>query len=73
MISTGNIFLEFDYTNWKGVKGHREVKVVRIYFGSTDYHKEQQWLMKAFDLAKNEERVFAMKDMSNVKDMRYDK
>lgn len=71
MISTGNIFLEFDYVNWRGVKGHREVKVIRIFFGSTGYHKESQWLMEAFDLVKKEERVFAMKDMSNVKDMRY--
>ncbi|MDX5884961.1 hypothetical protein [Bacillus cereus group sp. BfR-BA-00999] len=44
---------------------------MQIYFGSTEYHKEPQWLMKAFDLVKNEERAFAMKDMSNVKDMRY--
>ncbi|MGN4822136.1 hypothetical protein [Bacillus cereus group sp. MYBK139-2] len=73
MISAGNIFLEFDYINWRGVKGHREVKVVQIYFGSTEYHKEPQWLMAGLDLVKQEKRVFAMKDMSNVKDMRYDK
>ncbi|HDR8453936.1 TPA: hypothetical protein QC364_000727 [Bacillus cereus] len=72
MISTGSIFLKFDYVNWQGVAGYREIRVIRIFFGSTDYHKESQWLMEAWDLKKQEKRVFAMKDMSNVKDMRYD-
>lgn len=69
-IRTGNIFIEFDYVNWKGVESHRKALMIRIFFGSTGYHKEPQWLMEARDLDKQEGRVFAMKDMSNVKDMR---
>lgn len=65
-----NIFIGFDYVNWKGEFGYREVKVDEILFGSTDYHKEEQWLMKAWDLNKQAERIFAMKDMSNVKNLR---
>ncbi len=71
MIRTGNIFIKFDYVNWKGVAGHREVKIIRVFFGTTEYHPEPQWLMEAWDMDKQEERIFAMKDMSNVKDMRY--
>lgn len=59
--------LEFDYVNWKGIKGHRRVEVFSIYYGNTEYHPEDQWLMAAIDLHKGESRIFAMKDMSNVK------
>lgn len=75
MIISGNTFIEFDYVNWRGVEGHREVRAIRIFFGSTEYHKEPQWLMEAWDLVKQEKRIFSMKDMSNVKDiwgMKYD-
>lgn len=65
-----NIFIGFDYVNWKGEFGHREVKVEEILFGSTDYHKKEQWLMKAWDMNKQAERIFAMKDMTNVKNLR---
>ncbi|MFI8671907.1 hypothetical protein ACIGIJ_18810 [Bacillus paranthracis] len=75
MIISGNAFIEFDYVNWRGVEGHREVRAIRVFFGSTEYHKKPQWLMEAWDLVKQEKRIFSMKDMSNVKDiwgMKYD-
>jgi predicted DNA-binding transcriptional regulator YafY len=59
--------IEFDYVNWKGIKGHRKVEIDEFHYGSTKYHPETQWLLEAFDLDKNEFRIFAMKDMSNVK------
>ena len=34
-------------------------------FSSTEWHKEEQWLLKALDLDKNEDRDFAIKDISN--------
>lgn len=58
--------IQFDYVNYKGIKGKRDVKVWNIYFGSTDFHTESQWLMKAWDYDKQDIRIFAMKDMSNV-------
>jgi predicted DNA-binding transcriptional regulator YafY len=58
--------LEFDYLNWKGEKGHRRVQVNRIYYGSTVYHNTNQWLLEALDLDKQQFRLFAMSDMSNV-------
>lgn len=58
--------IEFDYINWKGLKGKRTVKILGFYYGSTDYHKESQWLLRAIDLYKGEERIFAMRDMSNL-------
>lgn len=64
-------YLEFDYVNWKGIKGHRSVEVQGIYYGFTDFHKEPQWILEAYDLDKRESRDFAMKDMSNVQRYRY--
>jgi hypothetical protein len=55
--------------NWKGIPGHRKIQVARIYFGSTEYHPEEQWLLEALDIDKKEYRIFAMKDMSNVVEM----
>ncbi|MCM3387261.1 hypothetical protein M3649_03830 [Ureibacillus chungkukjangi] len=60
-------WIEFDYVNWRGEKGHRRTEVNMLYFGSTEYHPEEQWLLDGFDLDKSDFRTFAMKDMSNVK------
>jgi hypothetical protein len=59
--------IEFDYFNWKGIKGHRKVLVTMFHYGSTEYHPEEQWLLEGVDMDKGEVRIFAMKDMSNVK------
>jgi predicted DNA-binding transcriptional regulator YafY len=60
-------FIEFDYVNWKGKKGHRIVEVLGFVYGTTEFHKEEQWLLRGFDMDKDDFRVFALKDMSNVK------
>ena len=51
------------YTNWRGEVTARHIRPMRIYFGSTDWHPEEQWLMEAMDLDKQQVRVFAMRDM----------
>lgn len=56
--------LVFDYVNHRGEKGERRVRPTGpIYFGSTEFHKEGQWLMEAWDLDKDATRVFALKDI----------
>lgn len=55
--------LKFRYTNYRGETSVRSVDPVHIYFGATRWHPEQQWLLEAYDLAKDENRVFAMKDI----------
>lgn len=59
--------IEFEYVNWKGIKEHRRIGVCEFYYGSTEHHKEPQWLLEGFDLEKKTFRKFAMKDMTNVK------
>lgn len=59
-------FIKFGYTNWEGIVNYRTVEIKSIYYGFTEYHQQNQWLMKAWDFDKNAIRVFAMNDMVNV-------
>ena len=51
------------YTNYKGKTSVRHVVPKEIYFGQTDWHPENQWLMSAYDIDKAADRTFAMKDI----------
>lgn len=62
-IASGREDLVFLYTNWKGETGVRRVKPLEIFFGQNEWHKEAQWLLKAFDYEKKALRFFALKDM----------
>ncbi len=53
------------YTNWKGETAERTIRPIELWFGETEYHPEAQWLLRALDLDKNEERNFAMKDIKD--------
>lgn len=52
------------YTNWRGETTKRIIQPERIYFGKTQWHPEEQWLLRAFDQDKQAKRDFAMKDIS---------
>lgn len=54
----------FDYMNWKGNMSTRKVMPKYVHFGSTEWHKEEQWLLSAWDIDKNDARDFAIKDIS---------
>ena len=58
-----NETLRFKYKNWQGVKGIRNVKPTKIWYGETEFHKGKQWFLKAQDLDRNAERDFALKDI----------
>jgi predicted DNA-binding transcriptional regulator YafY len=55
--------VEITYTNWKKVKGKRTIRPINVWFGKTQYHPEDQWLLKALDVDKGEDRDFAMSDI----------
>lgn len=55
----------FTYTNYRGETSMRRVRPIAISFEATVYHPEPQWLLRAQDLNKEGERIFAMKDISN--------
>jgi hypothetical protein len=57
----------FTYTNWRGETSRRHVVPVRVEFGSTKWHPEPQWLLRAQDIDNGQaEKLFAMRDMSDV-------
>lgn len=58
--------IHFRYTNWKGTEGARDAQVISFKWGSTEYHKEPQMLLHAYDLNKRDFRDFAVKDMKEV-------
>jgi predicted DNA-binding transcriptional regulator YafY len=49
-----------DYTNWKGERRMRRIRPGQMYWGTSDYHPEPQWLLQAWDCEKREFRTFAM-------------
>lgn len=51
------------YTNYRGETGHRDIIPEKIWFGSTEWHKDEQWLLDAHDVEKDALRNFAMKDI----------
>ena len=53
------------YTNYRGETKIRKIIPDKIWFGKTDWHQEKQWLFDAFDMDKNAERSFAIKDIKS--------
>lgn len=53
------------YTNWKGETRERRIIPRAIWYGSTKYHTEPQWLVSAFDMEKKAMRDFALKDFGH--------
>lgn len=71
-VAPGELALEFrkavtiDYTNYRGERGLRLVIPAEIWFGKTEYHPLEQWLLKAFDVEKKADRDFALGDIHSL-------
>lgn len=54
-----------DYTNYRGERGVRLIQPQPdgLYWGSNEYHREEQWLLRAIDVEKKTLRTFAMRDI----------
>lgn len=55
--------LMFGYTNWRGQRGDRHIQVDSLWWGSTRWHPEPQWLLRGYDIEHRAMRDFALKDM----------
>ena len=51
------------YTNYKGDTRIRHILPIGIHFSSSEWHSEPQWLLDAFDIDKNANRSFALRDI----------
>lgn len=60
--STNAKQVSFFYKNYRGELSVRTVTPIRIFWGSTKYHPESQWIMVAFDHDKSADRDFALRD-----------
>lgn len=54
------------YTNWKGKTEKRTIIPWVAYWGSTEFHPEEQFLLKCYDVEKQAERTYAMKDIAKI-------
>lgn len=52
-----------DYVNYRGERSERRIIPYNIFWGSNEWHGEEQWLLTAMDLDKDSLRTFAMKDI----------
>lgn len=51
------------YTNWKEETSKRTIIPHSIEFTSNQWHTQEQWILKAWDIEKEDYRHFAMKDI----------
>lgn len=61
------------YTNYKGKTSVRKIRPLQMWFGSTEYHPDEQWLLQAWDYWKEAERTFAVKDIHHWKPIEREK
>jgi predicted DNA-binding transcriptional regulator YafY len=54
------------YTNYRGETAQRTIVPQRVWFGATEWHPEEQWLLDAIDLEKGAERSFALRDIKSL-------
>ncbi len=60
--------LKITYTNHRGETAERHILPKEIWYGSTQWHPEEQWLLKAHDQEKDAERDFALKGIGAIKE-----
>lgn len=50
------------YSNWRGETAQRRIIPIRLWLGSTEWHPEPGWLLRALDVDKDAMRDFALSD-----------
>ncbi|MDP3148201.1 MAG: hypothetical protein Q8N83_03630 [Ignavibacteria bacterium] len=63
MIDNENHKVKICYTNYRGETNFREIIPIKIWFGKTDWHPEEGWLMDVYDINKKAERSLSIKDI----------
>lgn len=59
---TGGEPTTLTYRNYRGEVSERTITPKHVWFGSTEWHPEPQWLLTAFDHDKGADRDFALND-----------
>lgn len=58
--------LKVRYTNWRGETAERAIIPLEVYFGSTEYHPREQWLLRVWDVERQAERVYAFEGIQEI-------
>jgi hypothetical protein len=51
------------YRNWRGETALRRIVPEHVWFGSTEWHPDAQWFLRAVDTDKAAVRDFALRDV----------
>lgn len=55
-----------EYTNWRGETARRTIIPIRMWWGETEWHPQEQWMLTAWDVEKEATRDFAWQDIKPV-------
>jgi hypothetical protein len=55
--------VEIVYRNYKNKVNNRFIIPMEIFLGTTEFYPDEQYLLKAYDTRKKEERIFAMSNI----------
>ena len=64
-ISAPKTTVTFTYRNYRGEISVRLMRPIMVAFGANGFHPEPQWLLHGWDINRDAERTFAMKDISD--------
>lgn len=55
--------VEVEYRNWRGETAKTHIIPEHIFFGSAEWHLEEQWFLNAYDLQWETYRDLALKEI----------
>lgn len=53
------------YRNYRDETAERWVRPIEVWYGATEWHPEEQWLLRAWDRDRQDERNFALRDVQS--------
>lgn len=51
------------YKNWRNEVAERTIIPIQMVWGSTEWHKKEQWLLNVWDVERHDYRMYALKDI----------
>lgn len=61
--------LQVRYTNYRGETSERVIEPTSLWYGSTEWHPEPQWMLTALDTERDVIRDFALRGMEVLNDV----
>lgn len=56
------------YSNWRGEKATRTIVPLSLYWGKSEWHPQEQWMIRVWDVDRNDYREYAFKDIEKHTD-----